>query len=137
MTTPVVVKQLPEQLKLEEVQNILREVEPIFATDRPRVVFDFSQVSQMDSAGVDMLLYCVEQAMKRNGDLKLAAIRPASAIILELTRVDRLFEVFATVSDAVDSFSKFVPSATDDPYDWHVAPYDASHVLPRDSKIAS
>ena len=44
---------------------------------------------------------------KQNGDLKLAAIPPASAVILELTRVDRLFEIFATVSEAVDSFYGF------------------------------
>jgi hypothetical protein len=39
-------------------------------------------------------------------------VPPSSAVILELTRVDRLFEVFDTVSEAVDSFYGFsVPSA--------------------------
>ena len=80
---------------------------PLLTGDRPCVVFDFSQVTEIDSAGVDMLLHCMEQAMKQNGDLKLAAISPASAVILELTRVDRLFETFATVSEAVDSFYGF------------------------------
>lgn len=104
---PVVVKQLPVQLKLGQVQSFLREVNPILNGDRPCLVFDFSRVNQMDSAGVDMLLHCMEQAMKRNGDLKLAAVPPGSAVILELTRVDRLFEVFDTVSEAVDSFYGF------------------------------
>ena len=107
MTTPVVVKRLPEQLKLKEIQIFLHEVEPLFKASRPRIVFDFSQVNRMDSAGVDMLLYCLEQAIKRNGDLKLAAITPMAAVVLELTLVDRLFEVFETVSAAVHSFSGF------------------------------
>ncbi len=109
MTTPrpVVVKQLPAQLKLGHVQEFLREVTPLITAHRPCLVFDFSQVTQIDSAGVDMLLHCMEQAMKRNGDLKLAAVPPASAVILELTRVDRLFEVFETSSEAVDSFYGF------------------------------
>ena len=109
MTTPrpVVVKQLPAQLKLGQVQEFLREVSPLITSDRPCIVFDFSQVTQIDSAGVDMLLHCMEQAMKRNGDLKLAAVPPSSAVILELTRVDRLFEVFETSSEAVDSFYGF------------------------------
>ena|SRR6478609_2363268 len=113
MTTPrpVVVRQLPEQLKLGQVQGFLREVTPLFAADRPHIVFDFSQVSQIDSAGVDLLLHCMEQAMKRNGDLKLAAVPPASAVILELTRVDRLFEIFETVAEAVDSFYRYFPPA--------------------------
>jgi anti-sigma B factor antagonist len=109
MTTPrpVVVKQLPAQLKLGQVQEFLRDVSPLITADRPCIVFDFSQVTQIDSAGVDMLLHCMEQAMKRNGDLKLAAVPPSSAVILELTRVDRLFEVFETSSEAVDSFYGF------------------------------
>lgn len=104
---PVIVKQLPAQLKLGQIQEFLREVDPLITADRPCIVFDFSHVTQIDSAGVDMLLHCMEQAMKRNGDLKLAAVPPASAVILELTRVDRLFEVFETVSEAVDSFYGF------------------------------
>jgi anti-sigma B factor antagonist len=101
---PVVVKQLPEQVKLGHIHGLMREIAPMFKQDRPRIVFDFSQVRQMDSAGVDMLLHCVEEASRRDGDLKLAAVCPESAIILELTRVDRLFEIFETVQDAVDSF---------------------------------
>jgi anti-sigma B factor antagonist len=109
MTTqkPVVVKRLPEQLKLGHIQGLMGEIRPLFKQDRPRIVFDFSEVRQMDSAGVDMLLHCVEEAARRDGDLKLAAVSPESAIILELTRVDRLFEIFETVQHAVDSFDGF------------------------------
>lgn len=99
-------------LKLGQVQNFLRDVTPLLTADRPRIVFDFSQVCQIDSAGVDLLLYCVEQTMKRNGDLKLAAVPPASAVILELTQVDRLFEIFDTVAEAEDSFYRFSPAST-------------------------
>ena len=116
---PVVVMQLPERLKLGEVQNFLREVEPLLKADRPRLVFDFSDVHQIDSAGVDMLLHCLEQVMKRDGDLKLAAVAPTSAVILELTRVDRLFEVFETAADAVESFQGYPVHAMQNPYPWH------------------
>lgn len=103
--TPVVIKQLPEQLTSGKIQSFVREIVPLFQANRPRLVFDFSQVRKMDSTAVEMLLYCMEEAMKRNGDLKFAAVPPSSAIILELTRVDQLFEIFETVADAVDSYS--------------------------------
>jgi hypothetical protein len=60
---------------------------------------------------VDVLLQCMSQVMKRDGDLKLAAISPEAAVILELTRTDRLFEIYSTAADAVRSFSRFIPSA--------------------------
>jgi hypothetical protein len=49
--------------------------------------------------------------MRRDGDLKLAAVPPRMAVILEMTRTDRLFEIYETSSDAVLSFSRFVPFA--------------------------
>lgn len=125
-STGVVIKQLPEQFTIGKIQAFLREIAPFFQANRPRFVFDFSQVKQMDSAAVDMLLYCMEEAMKRNGDLKFAAVPPPSAIILELTRVDQLFEVFDTVSDAVDSFSGLAGINLDGQYDW----YAGSMALP-------
>src|SRR6266404_521032 len=103
----VVVKRLPETMSVKEAQELLRELAPLLEEDLPRLVFDFSDVRQLDSAGIEMLLRCMEEAMKRNGDVKLAAISPQVAVILELTRVDRLFEIFENPSDAVESFHRF------------------------------
>jgi len=109
MTTgrTVVVKELPESVSLNHTQQLLREVAPLLEVDRPHLVFDFSEVRQLDSAGIEMLLHCMEEALKRNGDVKLAAVPPPVAVVLELTRVDRLFEIFENPSDAVESFHRF------------------------------
>jgi anti-sigma B factor antagonist len=74
------------------------------------LVFDLSQVRQIDAAGVDMLLTCMSEAMRRDGDLKLAALSPQAAIVLELTRTDRLFEIYDNSTDAVRSYSSFLPN---------------------------
>ena len=112
---PVVVMELPEQFSLDQVKNFLQELEPFLDSPRPRIVLDCSQVRHLDSAGVEMLLQCMEEAMKRDGDLKLAAVSPESAVILELMRVDRVFEVFGTSEEAVRSFqptlSEVLPQA--------------------------
>jgi len=112
MTTgkPVVVKLLPETVSAQQSQAFYREVEPVLEADRPRLVFDFSAVRHFDSAGVELLLRCMEEAMKRNGDVKLASISPQLAVILEMTRVDRLFEIFENSYDAVESFHRFSPA---------------------------
>jgi len=108
---PVVVMQVPEQLNLDEVRTFLPELEPLLECHRPRIVLDCSQVRYIDSAGVEMLLHCLEEAMKRDGDLKLAALSPESEVILELMRVARVFEAFATSDEAVRSFNA-VPAET-------------------------
>lgn len=102
---PVVVMQVPEQLNLGQVPSFLQELEPLFETHRPRIVLDCSQVRYIDSAGIEMLLHCLEESMKRDGDLKLADVSPEAAVILELMRVDRVFEVYVSSEEAVRSFS--------------------------------
>ena len=56
-----------------------------------------SQVRHIDAAGVEVLLQCMRAAVKRDGDLKLAALSSQAAIVLELTRTGRLFEIYETV----------------------------------------
>lgn len=108
---PVVVKHLPEKMKLQQARAFLREVEPILRSDRPQIVFDCSLVKQIDAAGVEALLHCLSRVMKRDGDLKLASLSAEMELILEMTRTDRLFEIYANSSDAVLSFSRFLPMA--------------------------
>jgi anti-sigma B factor antagonist len=116
---PVIVMELPEQLDRAEVKTFLTELQPLLEEERPSVVLDCSKIQHMDSAGVEMLLYCLEQAMKRDGDLKLAAVSPASAVILELMRVDRLFEVFETTEQAIRSFQVFATPASAQTQPWY------------------
>lgn len=108
---PVVVKRMPEKMNLKQARAFLREVEPILSYDRPQVVFDGSQVKQIDAAGVEALLHCLSRVMKRDGDLKLASLSAEMELILEMTRTDRLFEIYGNSADAVLSFSRFLPMA--------------------------
>ncbi len=108
---PVVIKRMPERLNLRQARAVWQEVQPLITSDRPQIVFDMSSVRHLDSAGVDMLLQCMAEVMKRDGDLKLAAVPPEAAVILEITRTDRFFEIYQTPAEAVLSFSRFLPTA--------------------------
>lgn len=108
---PVVVKRMPEKLNQRQSRAFLQDVQPFLRADRPQLVFDLSQVKQLDSAGVEMLLHCVGEVMKRDGDLKLASPSPEAVLVLELTRTDRLFEIYESSTEAARSFSLFLPNA--------------------------
>lgn len=103
----VFVKRLPERLDLRQVSSFQHEMDAHLSADKPQLVLDCSAVRQIDSAGIDMLLRCMEKAMRQDGDVKLAAVSPEAGVILRLTRVDRVFEIYDTVSEAVTSFLGF------------------------------
>jgi len=115
---PVVVMQMPEELNLDGARSFLQELEPLLECHRPRVVLDGSQVRYIDSAGVGMMLHCLEEAMKRDGDLKLAALSHESEVVLELMRVARVFEAFATADEAVRSFNALPAEAAPQETPW-------------------
>jgi anti-sigma B factor antagonist len=102
----VAVKQVPEKFSIRQGRAFFREIESCLSSDRPRVVLDCSKVQQLDTAGIHVLLRCLEEALKRNGDVKLAAVNPAAAATLELTGVNRLFETFDNPAEAMDSFQQ-------------------------------
>jgi anti-anti-sigma factor len=108
---PVIVKRMPERVDLPHARKFLREVQPFLQSDRPQVVFDMAQVKHIDAAGIDMLLQCMAEAMKRDGDVKLAAVSAQAEVILEMTRTGRLFEIYENSTDAARSFSGFLPNA--------------------------
>jgi anti-sigma B factor antagonist len=120
---PVIVMEAPEKLNHSEAQVFLAELQPLLECDRPRIVLDYSRVQHMDSAGIEMLLNCMAEAMKRDGDIKLANLSPASAAILELMRVDRLFEIFDTADEATRSFQSVALAEASETLPWYSAGY--------------
>ena len=92
--------------------------------ERPCIVLDCSRILQMDVPAIKLLLDCLEDAMKHNGDIKLAAMREKARAMLQITGVDRLFEMFDTDTEAVNSFRRLsFPAALQDP-----APSGTSHL---------
>jgi anti-anti-sigma factor len=100
----VSVTQLPETVNMRRGRLFFKELESRMNVDRPCIVLDCSKVQEMDRFAIHMLLCCLEEAMKRDGDVRLAAISPSARETLKLTRVDRLFEIYESESEAVNSF---------------------------------
>ena len=117
---PVIVVQLPEQFSGTTVDEFMRDLHPLLDASRPRVVLDCSQVHSLGSDGVEMLLLCMEEAMKRDGDVKLAALSDEAVVMLELMRVDRLFEIFETSQDAANSFAAVPAEVVSETESWRL-----------------
>jgi anti-anti-sigma factor len=107
----IIVVEVPAQLNHVYAVTFCAELQPLFQSDRACIVLDFSQVRHIDSAGLMALSRCVRDSMRRDGDLKLAAVSPASKVILEFMLADRLFETFETTEEAVRSFGS-IPAHT-------------------------
>jgi anti-sigma B factor antagonist len=104
---PVAVMQLPERLGKKQARNFARQVERSMNNSRPYLVLDCSNVRHLDKSVVYLLLGCLEEALKRNGDVKLVGMPLPMDAILGLIGTNQLFEIFDTTADAVNSFHPF------------------------------
>jgi anti-anti-sigma factor len=96
---------LPASLDRRSERAFVHELEMEMNVERPAVVIDCTQLECMDRAGVHLLLRCLEQAMMRRGDVRLAA----NAGVMEdlgAWGLDRLFRIFDSSEKAVESFKR-------------------------------
>jgi anti-sigma B factor antagonist len=69
-------------------------------------VFDMTDVSYMDSAGLGAVVACAKRVGERNGVLKVVTLPQGKAdILFNVTGLNRVFEVFGDRETALDSFA--------------------------------
>lgn len=102
----VAVRKLPERISGAHRDQVYKDLESAISVDRPAVVLDCSAVRELDRSAIHLLLCCLEEAMKRNGDVRLAAVGSGAQASLEAAEVDSLFQKFEHIGDAVESFHR-------------------------------
>jgi len=98
------VRTLPGHIDGPQLRTLYRELESCINVDGPAVVLDCSMLCRVDKPAIHFLLCCLEEAMKRNGDIRLAGLQPALMAEIRSTGLDSLFQIFESIEDALESF---------------------------------
>jgi len=101
---PVNIHQIPSEISSALKTELLRRIEMSVESGHPRIVLDCSQMESLGASEIHFLLCCLEEAMKHNGDVKLAGLQPLAQATMRTSGVGRLFEIYATADDAVASY---------------------------------
>ena len=102
----VSVKQFPESVDDAVERLFLAELRSALHAERPRIVLDCSKLRNLNLPAIHLLLCCLEEAMKRNGDVRLSSVPKASRVLLQAAGLERLFKLFDTDADAIKSFQR-------------------------------
>ena len=73
---------------------------------RKRLIIDLSQVSFIDSTGLGVLVGALKKAISREGDIRLVNPTQNVMMLMEITRVDRVFLVYSSQEMALDSYNE-------------------------------
>jgi|SRR5581483_3701863 anti-anti-sigma factor len=70
-----------------------------------RIVLNLSWVAHIDSSGLGALVSLFVSARNRRAQIKLAALSANARLVLSVTKVNQLFEIYDSTEAAINSFA--------------------------------
>ena len=76
----------------------------LLQNDRKQIVLNMAGVAYMDSAGIGELVACYKRAKEKDGTVKL--LNPSGKVydLLQLTKLEDVFDTFKNEQEAINSF---------------------------------
>ena len=68
-----------------------------------KIILDLEKLVNIDNYGLDALLAMAQKALENQSVIKLAGVSADMQIVLDITKVYRVFEIYPTVGEAVKS----------------------------------
>ena len=94
---------LPQLFNNVEARALSAELESSLTRNQPCLIIDFSNVKQIDGAGLEMLLQCMVKIAKADGVVQVGDISAEAATILEMTGMDRILELFPRITGDIST----------------------------------
>ena len=98
----VVIHVNEERLDAHNSGELKLEFQKLFASGNQNLLVDLNNVRFIDSSGLGALVSGFKNATTSHGSLRLASLQPQVKSMFELTRLHRVFEIYQTVTDALE-----------------------------------
>jgi anti-anti-sigma factor len=93
---------LDGEIDLNVLPNVTTALNEMIAKKPQKLVVDFSRVTYIDSAGVAALIQAMQKVEAYGGKFALARLQETVRPIFEISRLDRVFQIFPDVGTALN-----------------------------------
>ena len=101
----VVVVDLAGKITVGEGDVVLREgVFKLLQGDQKQILLNLRKVPYMDSSGIGEMVACYKAARNKNGTVKLLSPSEKVSNLLQITRLEEVFETYRNEKEALRSF---------------------------------
>lgn len=101
----LVVKPTKQRLDAQEAGSFKEHMGRCISDGHEKIILDLSRVEFIDSSGLGAIVSSLKM-LGGKGELSLCGIRETIMTMFKLTRMDRVFPIFATEAEALASLSK-------------------------------
>ena len=96
---------LKDRIDANVAPDIEQKLLSLISRGSCKLVADLSEVRFISSAGLRTLVAALKEAKRKGGDLRLAGMQKQVQEVLDLTGLDNIFKIYASVEDATRSFN--------------------------------
>lgn len=100
----VTIVELQGDLDADLTELLQNEITGIVKKHKVGIVLDLSTVGFIDSQGLELLLWVRDHCRKNKAQLRLAGLDENCSRILEVTRLEKEFDRYTELAEAVKSF---------------------------------
>ncbi|MCH8345130.1 MAG: STAS domain-containing protein [Planctomycetes bacterium] len=91
------------ELTIDQADGLRRSCQDRFTAGIRDVVLNMEYLTFVDSAGLEALLWIIDEASERGGQLRLVSPDETVRKILEVTRLERCFNIHDSIESAAKS----------------------------------
>ena len=106
MGSVCVVRMCFNELGLEQREFLKKELYTLLQTGDKYFVIDLSKVGFISSLVIALVVFFSKEARKNEGEIKLCGLSSEGFSIFQLTQLDKVFELYETEHDALESFKR-------------------------------
>jgi anti-sigma B factor antagonist len=92
-----------DEANIAEIGSTLNVI--IDENESPKLLLDFATVDHLSSAALGMLINVNNRVRQKNGQLRLANIKPQIIEVFVITKLNKLFKILPTRTEALANFS--------------------------------
>jgi len=100
----IVIVAVEGEIDVETSPQLRERFDKLLAEGEHNFVIDMGGVDFIDSSGLAAFVRLFKRVRIGEGDVKLCCVRPEILKIFELTRLNRVFDIFETRAEAVESY---------------------------------
>ena len=93
-----------DEANISDIGNSLTAL--IDEKNNPKLLLDFATVDHLSSAALGMLINANKKIREKNGQLRLANIKPQIFEVFVITKLNKLFKILPNREDALASFNQ-------------------------------
>lgn len=97
--------ELSGRLVMADAPEARQQLKTIIDAGQGKLILDLAGVSFMDSSGLSVLISAYKAVQAKGGDLVLLNLTPTVQSLIELTRLQQVFEIFTDKAAAIARLS--------------------------------